>query len=120
MHVIGGFLVGCLDQAEGLARSLVEPVLVVRDSVALLNLHVLFVRTLDRLGGQAVDLVMNIHVQRHYETSSVASNQGPTRRGEQGAPKIAATESNLTAWGAHARLACARGRLPLRARCSAF
>src|SRR5437870_10292522 len=67
MHGVGSFLAWSLDQTEGFARSRIEPVLVIRDSVVLLNLHVLFVRTLDRLGSQAIDLVMNIHIQRHRE-----------------------------------------------------
>src|SRR5260370_5041400 len=95
MHRVGGFLVRSLDQTEGFAGSLIEPVLVIRDSVLLLNLHILFVRTLDRLSSQAIDLVMNIHIQRHREPPHQKSDLGPTGHCEQRAPQTAVTELSL-------------------------
>src|SRR5260370_34670776 len=95
MHSVGGFLVWGLDQTEGFARSRIEPVLLVRDSVLLLNLHILFVCTLDRLRGQAIDLVMNIHIQRHREPPHSKSNLVPTGHCEQRAPQTADTELRL-------------------------
>ena len=92
VHGVGGFLVGSLDQAEGLARGRVEPVLLVRDSVLLLNLHVLFMRTLDRLRSQAIDLVMNIHVQRHHEPPQTSQIWGLKVLYAQRAPQTAVTD----------------------------
>src|SRR2546430_8358240 len=92
MHGVGSFLAWSLDQTEGLARGRIEPVLVVRDSVLLLNLHVLFMRTLDRLGSQAIDLVMNIHIQRHNEPPQQSQIGGPTVPCEQRAPQTAVTD----------------------------
>src|SRR6267142_3276479 len=68
MHCIGGFLVGRLDQTERPAGARIEPVLVVRHSVLFLNLHILLVSTLDRFCRQAIDFVMNVHVERHQES----------------------------------------------------
>src|SRR2546427_13130944 len=95
MDSVGGFLVWGLDQTEGFARGRVEPVLVVRDSVLLLNLHILFVCTLDRLSGQAIDLVMNIHIQRHRGPPHEKSDLGPTGNCEQRAPQTTVTELGL-------------------------
>src|SRR5207302_9416995 len=121
MHGVGSFLAWSLDQTEGFARSRIEPVLVICDSVVLLNLHVLYVRTLDRLGSQAIDLVMNIHVQRHREPPHYKSDLGATGDCEQRAPQTAVTELSLVTakrrrsppfgrltkrFLAHARLAC--------------
>jgi hypothetical protein len=75
MNGVGGFLVRGLDEAECFAGGLIEPILVVRDSVLGLNLHVLLVSSFDRFGGQAIDLVMNIHVEGHSEPPS--ESNGP-------------------------------------------
>src|SRR5439155_1238407 len=68
MHRAGGFLARRLNQAEGLPGALVEPIVEVLDSELLLNLQVLLMSAFDRLRGQAIDLVMDIHVKRHSKS----------------------------------------------------
>src|SRR4051794_1228437 len=65
VHPRGGLGVRRLDQAEHLARALVEPVLLVVDPVGALRLEVSLVGTGHRLGGQPLDLLVDIHEQRH-------------------------------------------------------
>jgi hypothetical protein len=62
-------LAGCLDQAEDLAGSLVEPVLQVVDTVLVLALQILAVGVRDTVGGQTVDLVVDIQIQWHPVSS---------------------------------------------------
>src|SRR5438270_4534057 len=62
---LGGRGVRRLDEAEHLARALVEPVLQVTDAVALLLLEIALVGLGDSFGGQAVDVVVDIHEQGH-------------------------------------------------------
>jgi hypothetical protein len=56
---------GRLDQAEDLAGALVEPVAEIAHAILLLDLEVLLVRQLAYLGGEAVDPVVDIHVEGH-------------------------------------------------------
>jgi Subunit ChlI of Mg-chelatase len=60
---VGGFLVWCLDQAVRPSGLRIEPVLVIRHPVLVLNRKVLLVRALDRLSRQTIDLVVGIHEQ---------------------------------------------------------
>src|SRR3712207_2666796 len=59
----GSFLARGLNQAEDLAGVLVIPVLQVAHAVGPLHLEIPRVRSLDRHGGQAVNLVMHVHVE---------------------------------------------------------
>lgn len=54
-----------LDEAGHLARALVEPVLQVTHSKLVLRLEIGFVGAFDRIRGQTVDVVVDVHVQRH-------------------------------------------------------
>jgi hypothetical protein len=62
----GRLLVGRFDQAKDLARFFVEPVAPVVDAVLRLGLQIRLVGLLDGIGGQAFDVVVNIHEQRHF------------------------------------------------------
>src|SRR5438067_12633815 len=58
-----------VNEAEHLARPLVEPVLQVLDAVPVLNLQISLVGARDRFRGQSVKLVMVIHEEWHPMTS---------------------------------------------------
>src|SRR4051812_7824345 len=55
------FGIGCADEAEDTTRGFVEPVLLVIDATAPLHFQVALMRASDSLGGQAVNVLVNIH-----------------------------------------------------------
>src|SRR5215217_3596467 len=65
MHRAGGFRVRRLDEAEDLARLLVDPVALVVDAVLVLRLDVLLMRLRDICGGDLATERVDVHVQRH-------------------------------------------------------
>ena len=77
VHRVGCFLVRSLNQTERLTGPLIEPVLVIRHPVLFLHLHVLLVCTFDRFRRQPIDLVMNIHVERHPEPPFLVNLESP-------------------------------------------
>ena len=56
----GGFLGGGLDEAKDFAAALVEPILQVLHSIFVLHLKITLVCAGDRLGGQAINVLMNV------------------------------------------------------------
>src|SRR5262249_43959594 len=64
MDLRRGFLVGRIDEAEDLARLLVDPIVLVVDPVLALDLHIGLVRPDDVGSLHARDVVL-VHVQRH-------------------------------------------------------
>ena len=77
-----GLGVGRLDQAEHLPGALVEPVLLVVDAVGALDLEVAGVGSGDGLGGEPVDLLVDVHEQRHVVllVLVVGSDHQPVRQ----------------------------------------
>jgi hypothetical protein len=65
----GSFLAWGLRKAEDPAGTFVIPVLQVLDAMFLLDFEVLCVGTLDSVGGQARDVLMNVHEERHRRFS---------------------------------------------------
>ncbi|VXB70832.1 hypothetical protein AERO9AM_20707 [Aeromicrobium sp. 9AM] len=72
VHALGGCGVRSLDEAEHLARVLVEPVLLVVDAVLALDLEVLGMGTGDGVCGEAFDLVVDVHEQSHEFSPSMS------------------------------------------------
>src|SRR5262249_50787324 len=70
-----GFSAGGLDQAEDLAGLLVEPVAHILDAMLFLDLQVGLMRLGDSLGRQPVDMVVNIHEQRHMDAPVAGINE---------------------------------------------
>jgi hypothetical protein len=64
MHLCRRLRTGCTAEAEYLARTLIEPILVIFDTVLALLLDILDVRLGDVFRGCAADL-MNVHIYRH-------------------------------------------------------
>jgi hypothetical protein len=67
------FPAGCLNEAEDRSGAFVEPVLEVINPVLTLHLQVALVGASDRFRGEAFDLVVVVHVQRHRDTSLLIS-----------------------------------------------
>jgi hypothetical protein len=58
-----GFLVGCFDEAENLARAFVKPVALIIDVVFLLGLQICLMRMRDSISGQPFDVIVDINEQ---------------------------------------------------------
>jgi hypothetical protein len=68
VHGFGGLLARGFAETKDLARTLVEPIPQVVDPILALNLQILPMGLRDAVGGQAIDLVMNVQVERHVST----------------------------------------------------
>ena len=64
----GRFLVRGLGQAKNRAAAFVVPIFQELHPVLALDLQVLLVGLFDRLGRQALHILVNIHIERHLET----------------------------------------------------
>src|SRR5215217_7085611 len=106
MHRAGGFRVRRLDEAEDLARLLVDPVALVVDAVFVLRLDVLLMRLRNICGGHLATERVHVHVQRH--------DPPPCSRGY--ADAMAVSLENARSFARRASFANG-GRTGLRPRC---